>query len=103
MLPKPLFSILPSFSRMYTHIPSATDHAICHPQAAQDALKEAMGDTTSSTTSSTSTDVVPMGKKKGKHSSSSSSSSVLVEDKGEGEGLKGVVGLTALMEVRESV
>ena len=86
---------------MYTHLPSATDHAICHPQAAQDALTEAMGDTTSSTTSSTITDIISMGKKKGKHSSSSSS--VLVEDKGEGvrEGLKGVVGLTALMEVSE--
>lgn len=50
------------------HLPSAADHAMCHPQIAADALREALGDSsdTSTPSSSSSSSVVSKKGKKGK-------------------------------------
>ena len=71
-----------------------TDHAVCHPLAAKESLREALEDSANSTTSSSSSllDVSSSGKK---------SNNLAVDGHGEGDGERDSSsgGLTAMMEV----
>ena len=82
--------------RLYSHLPSMTDHAVCHPLAAKESLREALEDSANSTTSSSLLDVSSSGKK-----SNNLAADGHGHGEGEGERDSSSGGLTAMMEVSE--
>ena len=104
------FYFIFNLHRLYTHLPSATDHAVCHPQAdpsgtLRDVLEDGNGNSITSSSASSSSSSIPSssiditasakkGKGKGKNAAG-----VVTLGEGEGDGDVGSQGLTAMMEV----
>ena len=104
------FYFIFNLHRLYTHLPSATDHAVCHPQAdpsgtLRDVLEDGNGNSITSSSAFSSSSSIPSssinitasakkGKGKGKNAAG-----VVTLGEGEGDGDVGSEGLTAMMEV----